>query len=129
LIPRGVEFLGASLIFAVRVSNFFFSSLHTWLDKPQQTAPNSNHLPTGQPAAAPSMGKGVALAFVYPLKSPLNFKCHTLTEIICSWQNHALARAQGKSQSPAVKQPISPYLGLKQKHTYILRVFVCLFVF
>jgi hypothetical protein len=29
---------------------------------------------------------------------------------------HASARALGKSQSPAVKQPQIPHLGLKQKH-------------
>lgn len=34
---------------------------------------------------------------IYPLKSSQNSKHHTITETICSWQNHACARAWGKS--------------------------------
>ena len=53
----------------------------------------------------------------------------------CSWQNHASARAQGKSQSAAVdslKQPHVPHLGVLQylcvfKETKILTRVHCLF--
>ena len=57
-----------------------------------------------------------ALVFIYPLKSPQNYKHQTITETICSWQNDIPARAQDKSQSAAedsLKQPHIPHLGLK----------------
>jgi len=45
-------------------------------------------------------------------------KCHAISEIICSWQNHTSARAWGKSRSAAVdsqKQPHIPTPGIKMK--------------
>jgi hypothetical protein len=64
LLIRDTEFLGTSLIFAVRISSFFFVD---------------NYLATDSPLEA--------LAFICPLKSPQNSNCHTMTEIICTWQN------------------------------------------
>jgi hypothetical protein len=62
----GVEFLGASLIFAVRISSFFFSSLCTRvLDKPQKT--NNKTKPPSPPTNSLFYW---ALAFVYPLMGP-----------------------------------------------------------
>lgn len=49
-------------------------------------------------------------------------KYHTVIETICSWQNHASARAWGKSQSAAAdsrKQPHTAHLGLKWKNILI----------
>ena len=54
-----------------------------------------------------------------------NAKCHTITETICSWQNHASARVPGKSCTAAVdtaKQFHIPRLGLKLKH---IPIFLC----
>lgn len=59
--------------------------------------------------------------FIYPLKSPQNYEGHTITETICSWQNHAPAPAQGKSQSAT-----GDNLGWKQKHILIT---FCFFFF
>jgi hypothetical protein len=48
LLIKDIEFLGASLIFTIRISNFclFFLLCALLLNKPQPTAANSNH-PTG----------------------------------------------------------------------------------
>lgn len=114
LLIRCVKFLGRSLIFEVRISNFFFLLscfffVHDYLTNCHQQEPTpTNHKPT-------SVG---ALAFMYPLKSSQNFKHHTITETICSWQKHASAKAWGKSQSPAVKQSHILTPGIKTK-TYI----------
>ena len=59
-------------------------------------------------------------------KSP-DSKCHTITETIYSWQNHASARARGKSKSAAAvaqKQPRIPHLGLEGKQSYHISVFL-----
>lgn len=110
LLIRGVQFLEANLILAIRVSNFFFLFLLCigLCNKPWPTA-TSNH-----PA---SQGSSI----YRPLKSPQNSKCHTITETICSWQNHAPAPAQGKSQSAT-----GDNLGWKQKHILIT---FCFFFF
>jgi hypothetical protein len=75
---------------------------------------------------------------MYPLKSSQNPKHREITEIISNWQNHACARAQGKSQSAAAaagssKQPTSLRLELNLQNS--LRIFlwfgflfVCLFL-
>jgi hypothetical protein len=80
LLPRGVEFLGASLIFNVRISNFFllFPFAQDYLtncNQQQSTAMNQQ----------PTLPLGT-LAFIYPLKSSQNSRCHTITETILSWQ-------------------------------------------
>jgi hypothetical protein len=54
-------------------------------------------------------------------------KHHIVAKAICIWQNHAFARAPGKSQSVAVnnlKEPHIPHLGLKWKHSYKISVFL-----
>ena len=67
-----------------------------------------------------------SLEFRYPLKYSQNSKHHTITEMISSWQNHASARARGKSQSAAVdslKRPHIPTPGTKIKtHSYNISV-------
>ena len=84
LLVRGTEFCEASLIFAIRISNFFF--VHTYLTNPDQQAPTAtNQQPTTHPD---SLG---ALALIHPLKDPQNPQCHIITETICCWQNHASA--------------------------------------
>ena len=58
--------------------------------------------------------------------NPQNFKHHTITETICSWQNHAPARARAKSSSAAMdnmKQAHIPHLGLKWKYILIIFLF------
>lgn len=67
-----------------------------------------------------------ALQFVYPLKNPQNSKHHTITGTVCSWQNHASAGEQSKSQSAAVdilKRSHIPTPGVKTK-TYSYNIFV-----
>jgi hypothetical protein len=52
LLNRGIKFLGASLIFVVRISNFFFSAFLFYaglLNKPQP--PTTKNLPTTHPAS------------------------------------------------------------------------------
>ena len=91
LLIRAVESVGESLIFAFRISSFFFCCsffAHDYLTNSDQQQPTNNQEPTLSLRA---------LAFIHPLKSSQNSKCHTITETICSWQNHAPARAQGKS--------------------------------
>jgi hypothetical protein len=61
-------------------------------DKPQPSLLNNQQLPTTV------LG---TLTFMYPLKSSQNSKSHTIAEIVCSWQKHASARAQGKQLSAA----------------------------
>lgn len=78
----GYRFLGTSLIFTVRISNFFLLWLflpYTWLLKKLQTLTNKQ-----QPA--------LPLWHLYTLlKSPQNSKCHACSaETICSLQNHTL---------------------------------------
>lgn len=81
LVIRSIEFLGASLIFATRLSNVFYLLCTPFLT-------HCNHQPT------PSLQ---ALAFIDPLKSPHDSKCHTFPETNHSWQNHTPARERGKS--------------------------------
>ena len=78
LLIRGIEFLGASLIFAISSSSFFF--VHDYLTNYDE----SNQQPSPTPGV---------LAFIHPQNSPRNSKCHTITETICSWKNHAPATA------------------------------------
>jgi hypothetical protein len=61
-----------------------------------------------------------------PLKSSQNFKHHTITETICSWQSYALSRAWDKSQLVAMVSPKQPYIptpGIKTK------TFLCFCIF
>ena len=63
------------------------------------------------------------LAFIYTLKSLQNSKHHTITETICSWQNHTSARARGKSSSAPWSSLLSQP-GIKTKtHSYNISVF------
>ena len=48
-------------------------------------------------------------------------------ETMCSWQNHASARARDKSVSSEAA-PLSPHLGSKPKHVLITFVCVCVCV-
>jgi hypothetical protein len=112
LLAKNIKFLEASLIFAIRISNFFLFLLCTELLNKLQLI-NNNPASQGLSIHIPS------LEYI-----PQNSKRHTLTETICSWQNHS--RAHGKSESAAVdnlKQPHIPHLGLKQKD--ILIIFLC----
>ena len=121
LLIRGLKFLGANLIFAVKMSNLYL------LNKPQSTATNQQE-PTTTNYKHPLPKPSWVLAFICPLKSPKNSKRQTITETIYSWQNHASARAGGKSQSAAVdslKQPRIPTPGIKMKtHSYNISVFL-----
>lgn len=59
-----------------------------------------------------------AWQFIHPLESPQNSKGPTVSETICTWQNHFPATAQSKSQSAAVgnlKQPNNSTPGIKTK--------------
>jgi hypothetical protein len=105
-------------------------------NKPQQLSPASpqslnNHQPPDsppthqekkQPPALPLRGPSIYI----PLKNSQNSKHHTIIETICSWQNHALARAWGKSQSSAKVSPKQPHIttpGIKMKtHSYNISV-------
>jgi hypothetical protein len=97
------------LIFAIRISNFFFLLLLCTqpLNKWRLTTIHSNQqpmLPLG------------ALAFIHPLKSPQHPNCHTVTKTICNWESHTPVRARGKPRSAAVlnlKQPRVPTPRIK----------------
>jgi hypothetical protein len=75
LLTKGVQFIGASLIFKGRISNFFLFLLCSQLLNKLQ--------PTNNPPLR-------ALAFIYPLKSPQHSKYHTIAETVCSWQKSRL---------------------------------------
>jgi hypothetical protein len=107
----------------------------------EKRIPNSNFLPfvspnkphstslNGQQPPTPLLR---ALTFTYPPKSSQNYKCHTVTEIICSWQNHASARARGKSYHSQLlfqSSLISPHLGLKRKHILVIFLWAFFFFF
>lgn len=77
LLTRGIEPPGVSLIFAVRISNFFLHVSSCEGDQQQSTA---------QPA---------------PLKSPQDSMHGTVAETVCRWQSHGPAKAGGKSLSAA----------------------------
>ena len=77
LLIRGLKFLGANLIFAVKMSNLYL------LNKPQSTATNQQE-PTTTNYKHPLPKPSWVLAFICPLKSPQNSKRHTITETICS---------------------------------------------
>lgn len=77
LLTRGIELHGVSLIFAVRISNFFLHVSSCERDQQHSTA---------QPA---------------PLKSPQDSKHGTVTETVYPWQSHGPAKAGGKSLSAA----------------------------
>jgi hypothetical protein len=82
-----VEFLGASLIFTVRISHFFLLMLFLCaqlLNKPQSTAPTTTK-PTTNHNLPHVSG---ALAFIYPLKNPWNSK-YTITERLQLAKSHA----------------------------------------
>lgn len=84
LLIRAFKFLETSLISVVRISNFFCFA-HNYLTNYDQQWPTTNLAPWVH-------------SISYSLKSPqTEFKCHTITEIICSWQDHTPARARGKS--------------------------------
>lgn len=89
---RDIKFFGASLIFAFRVSHLFFISSHTdYLSNSNQQHPTIKEPPKASPPLR-------TLALLYLLKYSQHSKSHTLTKTICSWKNHALARAWGKSR-------------------------------
>lgn len=77
LLTRGIEPPGVSLIFAVRISNFFLHVSSCERDQQQSTA---------QPA---------------PLKSPQDSMHGTVAETVCRWQSHGPVKAGGKSLSAA----------------------------
>lgn len=113
LLIRSTEFSGQvrSPLSGYLTSCFFF--VHDYL-----TNSDKQQLTNNQQLTLPFM----ALAFLDPLKSPQNCKCHAITETVCHWRNHALARAWGKLQSAAVdslRQPHVPHLGIKWKHILI----------
>lgn len=101
-LTRDIEFIGANLIFAITISNFFFSSFCTWpLDNLQQsTTATSNHqqqqqqreeaLEKGSRSRSKSKSSrpstSGALAFTYSSKGPQNSKHHTHSpETTCSF--------------------------------------------
>jgi hypothetical protein len=77
LLIRGIEFFGASLIFASRISNFF---LICFLVSNNYFI-NCNQQQTRATTTVPPPLR--ALAFIYPLKSSQNSKHHTLEETTC----------------------------------------------
>ena len=101
--------------------NFLFLlwAQQTANNKPQTTNPNPND---NQPQTLPFR----ALAFIHPLKSSQSSKCHTIAKTMCSWQNTPLLEHEANQSATADswKQPLIPYLGLKQRH--LLIIFLCL---
>lgn len=92
-------------------SNFILFLLWSWL------LMNQNHPtpPNDQQLQSCLLG---ALAFIYPVKSSQNYKCHTTAETICTWQNHISATAWGKLYSTAadtLKQSQIPTPEIKIK--------------
>lgn len=82
LLPvKAIEFLEAILIFVLRISLTSNSS---------SGSSHSGHAPFGAPA------------FTDLHKSSQNSKHHSSAKTICIWQNHAPARAWGKSYSAAL---------------------------
>lgn len=76
LLIRDIKFVEASLIFAVRISNFFF--VHDYLINCHQQ----------QPTKTQHFSR--ALAFIYSLRSSQDSKRHTTAETICTWQKSHL---------------------------------------
>lgn len=105
LLIRGVQFLGASLIFIVRISNFFFLSLCTGpLDTMQQTSTTATssrrrmrkrkkrRSSSSCRCHNPSCGSSIYISFQESPEFQMLYICRNYV-----WQNHALARAWGKS--------------------------------
>jgi hypothetical protein len=83
---RDIEVLGTRLIFAIRISNFLLFLLCTrLLNKPQLTATNQQPNNSNPASQGPSM--------YIPSEELLE---HRMLHVH-SGQNHALARARGKS--------------------------------
>lgn len=103
LLIRAMELLADSLVFGIRISNFFFL-LYVWLlNKLLPTA--TNQKPTNHPT---SQGSNI---YIW-IKSPQNLKHHTITETFCSCQNHSSIGAHDKSNAvDNWKQAYIPHLG------------------
>lgn len=98
-------------------SNFFLlvSSLSTTTKKPQPTPLNNHQPPTPLPTGI--------LLFIYPLRSSQNPKCHTITETICSWQNHARGKSVICYGGQSGAAPYLSILGIKTKTYSYISVF------
>lgn len=110
---RGTEFLGPSLIFSIRISNFSFI-LFLLYAQLWPTLTKTNYQPTNNP---PYLWGPYRLETLWK-----GFKTHTITETV--FIGHTPARARGQVLLPAVKQPVSPHLGLRQKHSLNNSVFL-----
>jgi hypothetical protein len=60
------------------------------------------------------------LLSMYPVKN--SYKCYTIPETICSWQNHASSRTH-KAEHSCCKAALYPTPGIKMK-TYNISVFL-----
>ena len=87
-----------------------------------------NPLKDQQPSTPCLEALALMVSFIGPLKPSQNFKHHTITKTICSWQKHASARSRGTSPTAALttrSSPTSIPLGVKTKtYSYNLSVFL-----
>lgn len=120
LLIRYVKFLGASLIFTIRTSNFFFLLFLLCiqlLNIPQPTA-NTHNQTTHHSQQQPIYG-GSSI-YKHAEQSQCS-KCHTIAETLCRWQNlHKANRGQ-------LLGTIAPCftLGVKMKiQSYNISVFL-----
>jgi hypothetical protein len=111
----GIEFLGASLIHAIRISNFLLFLLCTWLlNKLQPEAYNQQ--PINQPRPI------WALGFICPLTSSQNSIFHR-KKLSVAGKTTPLLEHKTNLSHLLWSSLVSPHLGLKQKR--ILTILLC----